>query len=255
MSEFQKRVLTGVVGVIILGLVLYLGNIFLKVGILLLSLGMVRELSNALKNIDIGLNTKVLYFGAILTFIFSILKIRLEIVILIVFLILAADMVFTTMELNTSVYTIFSCIYGVYIINLLQYLEGTPLLYFVFLVGFSTDTFAYLVGSKFGRHKLIPSVSPNKSVEGAIGGVLGATILGVVFFHYTNIEISIVSILLVVFSSVFAQVGDLFASKIKRLCGIKDYSQILPGHGGLLDRFDSILFIIPLTYMLFLITF
>ena len=124
------------------------------------------------------------------------------------------------------------------------------MIYLVFIIAFSTDTFAYFVGSSIGKHKLIPKVSPNKSIEGSIGGVLGCLILTLIYFKYINLPISIVAVLFIIVASISGQVGDLIASKIKRVTGIKDYAKILPGHGGILDRFDSTILVIPFVYML-----
>ncbi len=121
------------------------------------------------------------------------------------------------------------------------------------------DTFAYLVGRRFGRHKLAPNVSPNKTVEGAVGGVLGSMLLGfVISFLYTQFwQVGplwnegdggsyLAVVLLGIPAAVLGMLGDLFASAVKRQCKLKDYGTIFPGHGGILDRFDSLLFIAPL---------
>ncbi len=107
------------------------------------------------------------------------------------------------------------------------------------------DAGAYFIGSKFGKHKLIPDVSPKKSIEGAIGGVLVSIVLnllyglGVQSFGGANVDYIVLAILGLVLS-VVAMTGDLIASLIKREYGIKDYSNLLPGHGGIMDRFDSV---------------
>ncbi|WP_018465857.1 phosphatidate cytidylyltransferase [Calidithermus timidus] len=118
---------------------------------------------------------------------------------------------------------------------------------------FSTDVGAYLVGKRFGRHKLAPSISPGKTVEGSIGGIV-AGFLGVLLIAalanaampFRWVELLAVSLLL----SLSAQLGDLTESMLKRYCGVKDSGSFLPGHGGLLDRMDSLLFSVPLTYFL-----
>ena len=125
-----------------------------------------------------------------------------------------------------------------------------------FVISFSTDTFAYFVGSTFGKHKLIEKVSPNKSVEGAIGGTFFSLVITTIYFVMLNkyngiYNINALVILIILLSSIAGQFGDLFASKIKRYTEIKDYAQILPGHGGILDRFDSLIFISPFIYILY----
>lgn len=117
------------------------------------------------------------------------------------------------------------------------------------LLSFGTDTFAYFIGCLFGKHKLCPSISPNKSIEGAIGGVVGATLLGSVwgYFLITPSRVGFYTFLPIL--SILSQFGDLFASIIKRKQGIKDYSNLIPGHGGVLDRFDSVVFISSILYL------
>ena len=109
-----------------------------------------------------------------------------------------------------------------------------------------SDTFAHFFGTKIGKHKLCPAVSPNKTVEGMVGGVFFGTFLGMVFFK-TFIDVSADLFLVIVVSlvlSLIAEFGDLVFSAIKRRYGVKDYGNIMPGHGGVLDRLDSILFAI-----------
>lgn len=118
--------------------------------------------------------------------------------------------------------------------------------YFIFIGAWVTDTFAYFSGMLFGKHKLIPAVSPKKTVEGAIGGTVFCIIFfvgyGALINHLTNYNISLVLLGFVgLFSAIVSMIGDLSMSVIKRTYGIKDYGKIFPGHGGVLDRFDSIL--------------
>ena len=136
----------------------------------------------------------------------------------------------------------FGALFGLRSINLYN-------LGFLFVITIFTDIFAYIVGVKFGKHRLAVKISPKKSIEGSIGGTVSAVIITIVYleiFNVTNIgviEMNIfASIILVIFISIMGQIGDLVASKMKRGSGIKDFSNILPGHGGIMDRFDSALF-------------
>jgi phosphatidate cytidylyltransferase len=123
------------------------------------------------------------------------------------------------------------------------------LLLTVFCV-WATDSFALFVGKAFGKHKLAPKLSPGKTVEGTVGGLIAALLTGAlfgwVFFRNPAYGIGIGAV-----AGVFAQVGDLFESALKREAGIKDFGGIMPGHGGILDRFDSLLFVSPLASLLF----
>lgn len=120
-----------------------------------------------------------------------------------------------------------------------------------------TDAGAYFIGSFFGKHKMAPEISPKKTIEGAVGGVVTSLIAAVIIsliYQYTVLEsgaVDLVTVLVVtpVFS-VAGMMGDLIASYIKRSCNLKDYGNIMPGHGGVLDRFDSLLVTVPLFYVL-----
>lgn len=131
--------------------------------------------------------------------------------------------------------------------------KGKYLIWAVFVGACMSDTCAYFAGRFFGRHKLAPTVSPKKTIEGSVGGVFGSVlgflIYGFVLSRFFGLQINIIPLVILgVLSSVAAQIGDLSASIIKRECSIKDFGNVLPGHGGYLDRFDSILFTAPLVY-------
>ena len=115
---------------------------------------------------------------------------------------------------------------------------------FVFIVIWGTDSFAYLAGRQFGKHKLAPDISPNKTIEGSIGGVLGSVLLGLLVVPFYNpVQFSVFEfVLLMVCLSIFGQLGDLVESAYKRQFNIKDSGNLFPGHGGVLDRFDSTFF-------------
>ena len=146
-------------------------------------------------------------------------------------------------------------------LSLIRYINnGKFILFLVFIASWVTDTFAYLTGTLIGKHKLIPEVSPKKTVEGAIGGTLSA----VLFFPLFGFVVGAVSggdvkanyLVLVIYAvilAVVAQIGDLLASLIKREYKIKDYGSLLPGHGGIMDRFDSVMSVSVLTMLLCMI--
>lgn len=141
----------------------------------------------------------------------------------------------------------------VYLLRMRPYGQYFALIPFIAWV---CDTCAYFTGRAFGKHKLVPKLSPKKTVEGAIGGVIGSVLVGLIFGYvlYTretqNPNVYIVLALITFVGSIIAQLGDLLASGIKRDHNIKDYGQLIPGHGGIMDRFDSVIFVIPCIYFL-----
>jgi phosphatidate cytidylyltransferase len=120
----------------------------------------------------------------------------------------------------------------------------------VFIFVWSSDTFAYLIGRKLGKHKIAPRISPNKTWEGFVGGLLGSLVVAWVLFALSEPLPLRVMLLLAAVASVFGFMGDLLESRMKRSLGVKDSGNILPGHGGFLDRFDSLLVAGPVTYIL-----
>ncbi len=133
--------------------------------------------------------------------------------------------------------------------------DGIFLILFAFFCCWLSDTFAYFVGRKFGKRKLAPVISPKKTIEGAIGGIICTAVLNTVLFFVFRYNFALsekISLVTVIISSVFLSVisifGDLAASTIKRHHGIKDFGNLLPGHGGVMDRFDSSCFVFPALY-------
>ena len=130
--------------------------------------------------------------------------------------------------------------------------SGKILVWLVFLSSWGSDTCAYCAGVLLGRHKMAPILSPKKSVEGAVGGVVGAGLLGLLYafiFHQPMLAYAVICAA----GALISMVGDLAASAIKRDKGIKDYGKLIPGHGGVLDRFDSVIFTAPIIYFLSLV--
>lgn len=135
--------------------------------------------------------------------------------------------------------------------------SGTALLLYPVILTWTSDTAAYFVGRAIGRHKLIPSISPGKTVEGAVGAVVACIIVSWVYAHYVLPPVAKLglypgsAIWFGVAISVAVQIGDLTESLMKRQAGVKDSSRILPGHGGMLDRVDGLLFALPVAYLVF----
>lgn len=140
-----------------------------------------------------------------------------------------------------------------YVFRIRSMESGLLLSFFILISSWGNDVFAYLVGSAIGKHQFSPKVSPNKSVEGFVGGILGAALMGYVFavifaknIPFSGVYCAIISAL----GGIPSVIGDLAASAIKRDNEIKDYSHLIPGHGGILDRFDSVIFTAPIIYYL-----
>lgn len=133
--------------------------------------------------------------------------------------------------------------------------SGLVVLLYALFVVWATDIGAYMVGRKYGKRKLFPAVSPNKTIEGSIGGILSAVVVAVLYIAFVpgkeafTYEMPVMIVLTIIFSIV-GQFGDLVESSIKRYYDVKDSGKILPGHGGILDRFDSLLFVFPIMHLL-----
>lgn len=172
-------------------------------------------------------------------------------------IVLFAYMVFSknTFNFNHLAHIFLSAFYIGFSFNLLvnyRYLSLT-FVFFIFVIIWSTDSGAYFIGRKFGKKKLAPTVSPNKTIEGAVGGIIIALVAAVIFeaivpgmFSQSWGYLIFITIII----AVFGQLGDLAESAIKRFYGVKDSGNILPGHGGLLDRFDSLIFVLPILFIL-----
>ena len=133
--------------------------------------------------------------------------------------------------------------------------ESLWMMLYALLIVWITDSGAYLIGRKLGKHKLAPHVSPNKTWEGSIGGTLSAVVIVGIYLYFVQAQFSTSfpydftrMLLLTLVFSVGGQLGDLIESALKRYYGVKDSGKILPGHGGILDRFDSLLFVLPLMH-------
>ena len=177
-----------------------------------------------------------------------------------ILLILFAQVIFTNMKTSFKdiAYTFFGMAYVIGCISFIALLRGLDngriLVWYAIIAAWGTDTFAYLIGKKFGKHKL-SKISPKKSIEGAIAGTVGATVIAIIYTVVMNNIYSLgYSYLLVAVAtiglSIIGQIGDFAASSIKRYVDVKDYSNLIPGHGGMLDRIDSLMFLTPFAYIL-----
>ena len=146
----------------------------------------------------------------------------------------------------TGVFYVIFFSYHIARFGMLGDLEFT--VWLVVITAFGTDIMAYFTGYAFGKHKLCPKISPKKTIEGSVGGTLGSIILCGIFGFIFARPILIHCLIIGLLGGIFSQFGDLTASVFKRKMGIKDYGNLIPGHGGILDRFDSVLFTGPLVF-------
>lgn len=161
-------------------------------------------------------------------------------------------------EYNHISFVLFSSIYvgfGFYYLIETRLLEdGIQLLFFILFMIWATDSGAYFVGKSMGKRKLWPIISPNKTIEGAVGGIFFSIIVALICYFTSFVDLSLLLVLIIsVLVGIFGQIGDLAESAFKRIYDVKDSGNLLPGHGGILDRLDSALFVLPLLHVLHLL--
>ena len=260
---FLTRVLTGAVLTVILGLVVYFSHIpaVLNVLIAFLSVKGIVELYKATKLYNNKLITALSCAAAIVISFEDIPDIFCIVGVLFIAAVILFGVLMSKIKEKQKIESILSVIIAVMITFFFKSLSGVRnaengvyLLGVTMLISVLTDIFAYLCGKGFGKHKLAPVLSPKKTVEGSVGGTMCATAIlmiaalllsnnNVISVNYGILAIYLIS------ASVLGQFGDLAFSSVKRISGIKDYGKLLPGHGGVLDRFDSMLFVAPFTYL------
>jgi len=249
-GDLSIRITSGVVGLILLIAIVYIGGIPLGIGALGLSLLGLYELFRSLKKKGFKPVSSIAYLASLLIYLRLFYPyVSMEfIIVFILILLFSISVLHGDKNLLDISLTILGIVYIPFLLSFLVSLEGTKFIWIIFTIAFGTDTFAYLIGSKLGRHKLSPSISPNKSIEGALGGIIGSVLITLAYSYIFEIGPLWSVLILSVIGSIISQLGDLSASKIKRYVGIKDFGKIMPGHGGMLDRFDSIIFASPVVY-------
>ena len=258
---FRTRLLSGIVLVIIALALIILGGNVLLAGLFAVSMiGMfelyrVFHIEKSLLGATGYLAAAIYYLNLIFPFIPDVEVFVLGFLILVMavyvlrFPVYKADQVFAAFAGMFYVAVMLSCIYQTRMMA-----GGAYIVWLIFLCSWGSDTCAYCVGVLIGKHKMAPRLSPKKSVEGAVGGVLGAALLTILYAWIFQEQMKLnYMFMLAGISAIGAgisMIGDLAASAIKRNYDIKDYGKLIPGHGGILDRFDSVIFTAPCIYFL-----
>jgi len=169
------------------------------------------------------------------------------------YLILLASIILITFSREKIIKTIGTLLFGVIYITIpfylsLSFINDRDNFIWIFILFMVNDSFAYIVGKKWGKRKLIPEISPNKTIEGLLGGIFFSLLLGIIL-QYTLPQPSFNWIFIALLSGILGSIGDLVESKLKRETQRKDTGNLIPGHGGFLDRLDSFIFAIPFIYM------
>lgn len=272
---FRTRLISGILLVIAALAVIMTGGIFLAAVLCLISVIAYRELTKAcgLRSGGGGFCSMEIA-GCIMIFVYyAALALSMQrgltsvypvavIVVVTVLLVHLFVYVFTfpKYHANQVMASMFSFLYAPMMLSFIYLLrdgfaQGRYLVWFIFLSSWGSDTCAYAVGVLIGKHKMTPKLSPQKSVEGAIGGVIGAALLFVLYTYlvinrYTNAGLPLVmAAALGGVGALVSMVGDLAASAVKRDHNIKDYGKLIPGHGGIMDRFDSVIVTAPIIFI------
>lgn len=242
--------------------VLFVGGIYLKYIAMTLSILGMYEFFYIVKNKKIKPLSIFAYILCIIYYVFIIGKDSMDykalflttvVIILVMLCIPILNEKYNFIDISITIFGFFYVsVFFSFIVLVSQKQHGQYLIWLIFISAWMCDTTAYYVGKYFGKNKLCPKVSPKKTIEGSIGGLLGSTaacgIYGLVALKL-GYSISLYNFFLIgIFCGVFCQFGDLVASSIKRYVEVKDFSNLIPGHGGILDRFDSILFASAVVY-------
>lgn len=256
---FKTRLLSGILLVAIALLTIISGGPVLFVTLLCVSMIGMQELYKAMKVREEGFSVLEIagYLAALLYYAAVYLDFDRYGMMAVIFALVLVMFVYVFTYPKFRAEQIMAAYFGViYVAVMLSFIyltrdlsDGKFLVWLIFLCSWGCDTCAYCVGMLIGKHKMAPVLSPKKSVEGGIGGVVGAALLGVAYAAATGGPMMEYAVICAV-GALISMVGDLAASAIKRNQGIKDYGKLIPGHGGILDRFDSVIFTAPVIYFL-----
>ena len=256
---FKTRLISGIVLVIIALATIISGSWILFFTLLAVSLIGMRELYKVMKVSDEHVTVLELvgYLGAVLYYIAMKADFgnygTMAIIISMILILFVYVFGYPKYHAEQVMAAFFGVVYVAVMLSFIYLTRSLPdgkfLVWLIFLCSWGCDTCAYCVGMLIGKHKMAPVLSPKKSIEGAVGGVAGAALLGVIYAAATEGKMAEYALICAV-GALISMVGDLAASAIKRNQNIKDYGKLIPGHGGILDRFDSVIITAPVIYYL-----
>lgn len=256
---FKTRLISGIVLVIIALATIISGSWILFFTLLAVSLIGMRELYKVMKvsNEHVTVLELVGYLGAVLYYIAMKADFgnygTMAIIISMILILFVYVFGYPKYHAEQVMAAFFGVVYVAVMLSFIYLTRSLPdgkfLVWLIFLCSWGCDTCAYCVGMLIGKHKMAPVLSPKKSIEGAVGGVAGAALLGVIYAAATQGKMAEYALICAV-GALISMVGDLAASAIKRNQNIKDYGKLIPGHGGILDRFDSVIITAPVIYYL-----
>lgn len=256
---FKTRLISGIVLVIIALATIISGSWILFFTLLAVSLIGMRELYKVMKVSDEHVTVLELvgYLGAVLYYIAMKADFgnygTMAIIISMILILFVYVFGYPKYHAEQVMAVFFGVVYVAVMLSFIYLTRSLPdgkfLVWLIFLCSWGCDTCAYCVGMLIGKHKMAPVLSPKKSIEGAVGGVAGAALLGVIYAAATQGKMAEYALICAV-GALISMVGDLAASAIKRNQNIKDYGKLIPGHGGILDRFDSVIITAPVIYYL-----
>ena len=256
---FKTRLISGIILVIIALATIISGSWILFFTLLAVSLIGMRELYKVMKVSDEHVTVLELvgYLGAVLYYIVMRFDFgsygTMAIIISMILILFVYVFGYPKYRAEQVMAAFFGMVYVAVMLSFIYLTRNLPdgkfLVWLIFLCSWGCDTCAYCVGMLIGKHKMAPVLSPKKSIEGAVGGVVGAALLGVIYAAATQGKMAEYALICAV-GALISMVGDLAASAIKRNQNIKDYGKLIPGHGGILDRFDSVIITAPVIYYL-----
>lgn len=277
---FWTRLLSGVVLIVVAAFSFLLGTPVLPLVLLCISLVGYRELSKALgvtarqegkHNLSapeiVGYVGITVYYLLVLAVCFGFLENGTFYYMACIIGVFLAELfvyvlTFPKYQAEQIAFSVFAFLYAPVMLSFIHFIRmlenGVYLVWLVLICSWGCDTCAYCVGKLIGKKRIFPVLSPKKSLEGCVGGVIGTAVIGLIYGWIVmvhNVQSMCMIALICALGAVVSMVGDLAASAIKRNRGIKDYGKLIPGHGGIMDRFDSVIVTAPLVYFLAVILF